>query len=182
MNKKMFARRFTAGLMSCLMMSGGCIQAAQAYAAAAEETDSVSQETLSAMYEDYYTIDIVDAEQFTFSEYYDIYSGENRPDKEIVVKGTDYLSTQNGTFSKGSYGTGDDVRDNVLIWESAEGTLNYEIEVEETGIYCVNMTYFPIESNSTSIELSMSIDGEVPYDTASRITLNRVWVLSLIHI
>ena len=174
MNKKMFARRFAAGLMSCLMMSGGFIQAAQAYAA--EQPEGVSQETLSAMYEDYYTIEVVDADQLTFSEYYDLYSGEKHPEKEITVKGTDYLSTQNGTFSKGSYGTADDVRDNVLIWESAEGELTYEIDVEETGIYCVNMSYFPIESNSTSIELSMSIDGEVPYDTASRITLSRVWV------
>ena len=174
MNKKMFARRFAAGLMSCLMMSGGFIQAAQAYAA--EQPEGVSQETLSAMYEDYYTIEVVDADQLTFSEYYDLYSGEKRPEKESTVKGTDYLSTQNGTFSKGSYGTADDVRDNVLIWESAEGELTYEIDVEETGIYCVNMSYFPIESNSTSIELSMSIDGEVPYDTASRITLSRVWV------
>jgi ABC-type glycerol-3-phosphate transport system substrate-binding protein len=172
-NKKIFARKLSAGLMSCLMMSGVGVQTVQAFAESTE-SDSASQETLSEMYEDYYTIEELDTDQLTYSEYYDLYSGENRPDKEIVVRGTDYTSAD-GEISKGSIGTDDDVRDNVLIWESDDGEITYSIDVEETGIYCVNMTYFSIESKRTSIELSMSIDGETPYDTASRITLNRVW-------
>ena len=30
-------------------------------------------------------------------------------------------------------------------------------------------------SNSPDIEFSLSIDNEIPYDTASRLILNRVW-------
>lgn len=177
MNKKNFARRFAAGLLTCVMMTGGSVQTFQAFAA--EETDDsneVSQETIDSMYEDYYEIEPIDSEMLSYSDYYDLYCNENRPDKEIVVKGIDYESAENGDFAKGSYGTDDDVRDNVLIWDSADGEVTYKIDVEETGIYCVNMTYFPIEANNSSIELSMKIDGETPYDTASRITLNKVWV------
>lgn len=174
-NRKKFARKFTAGLMACLMMSGSCIQTIQAFAEG-ESTDSVSQETIDSMYEDYYTIESIDSEMLSYSDYYDLYCNENRPDKEIVVQGIDYISAVDGTFAKGSYGSDDDVRDNVLIWNSSEGEITYEINVEETGIYCVNMTYFPIEANNSSIELSMTIDGENPYDTATRITLNKVWV------
>ncbi len=175
MNRKSFARKLTAGILSCLMMSGG-VQNIQAFAAESDVDGSVSAETLQAMQEDYYYIDTLDVEQITFSDYYDIYCNENRPDKEIVVKGTDYTSAENGKFANGSYGVGDDVRDNVLIWDSSEGEIAYNINVEETGIYCVNMTYFPIEANNSSIELAMQIDGETPYDTASRITLNKVWI------
>lgn len=156
-------------------MSGGCLAAAPAYAETGD-TAGISAETEAAMYEDYYSIDTLDIEQLTYSEYYDMYSGENRSDEEIYVKGTDYISAENGDFAIGSYGTEEDVRDNVLIWSSTDGEIKYNINVGETGIYCVNMTYFPIESNCSTIELSMKIDGEIPYDTASRITLNRVWM------
>lgn len=159
--------------MSCLMMSGG-LTAFPAYAE--EDAYEVSAETSAAMLEDYYSIDALDIEQLTYSDYYDQYSGENRPNSEIVVKGTDYASAVNGSFATGSYGAGDDVRDNVLIWDSSDGEITYNINVAETGIYCVNMNYFPIESNNSTIELSMKIDGGTPYDTASRITLNKVWI------
>ena len=175
MNKKLFASKFTAGFLSCLMMSGSFVSSLQASAVEAE-ADTVSDETAKAMLDDYYTIEMIDAEQLTYSDYYDIYAGENRPDSEITVKGSDYVSAENGDFSKGSYGTADDMRDDVLIWESQEGELTYNINVGETGIYCVNINYFPMESNSSAIELSMEIDGQIPYDTASRITLNKVWV------
>ncbi len=171
MNIKRFSRRFTAGILSCLMISGGCIGALPAYAEGS--TDSAAQSDLSS---DYYNIEILDVEQLTYSDYFDMYSGENRPDTEIVVRGVDYTSAENGSFATGSYGTDGDMRDDVLIWDSSDGELSYEINVGETGIYCVNMSYFPMESNNTAIELSMEIDGEVPYDTASRITLNKVWI------
>ena len=147
-----------------------------AIAAFADDEYAVSQATLDAMAEDYYTIEPIDSEMLSFSDYYDIYSGENRPDTETVVSASSYSSASGGDFSVGSYGPEDDNRDDVLLWESTDGSVTYDINIEETGIYCVNMTYCPMISNSSDIELSMTIDGELPYDTASRITLSRVWV------
>lgn len=158
-------------LLSCIMsvavLSGNGIMSAFA-----EESFQVSAETLSVMHDDYYRIDTDDTKRISYSDYYDLYCSENRSDKVIEVYGKDYVSADNGNFSTGSYGQ----KDNVLIWESRGGKVSYNIDVEETGIYCVNMTYFPLDSDSSAIEFSMSIDGEIPYDTASRITLNRVWV------
>lgn len=138
----------------------------------AEENFNVSAETVSAMHEDYYRIDTEDTDRLLYSDYYDLYCSEKRPDKVTEVYGKDYVSAENGNFSTGSYG----LKENVLIWESSGGKISYNVNIEETGIYCVNMTYFPLESDNSAIEFSMSIDGKIPYDTASRITLNRVWV------
>ncbi|MDE6091611.1 MAG: extracellular solute-binding protein [Ruminococcus sp.] len=142
------------------------------FSAFAEENFNVSAETVSAMREDYYRIDTEDTYRLSYSDYYDLYCSEKRPDKVTEVYGKDYVSAENGNFSTGSYG----LKENVLIWESSGGKISYNVNIEETGIYCVNMTYFPLESDSSTIEFSMSIDGKIPYDTASRITLNRVWV------
>lgn len=64
----------------------------------------------------------------------------------------------------------------MLIWDSSEGKVNYKFTVAQSGVYCAKMSYFPLETTATTIELSMLIDGESPYDTASRITLNKRWV------
>ena len=146
-------------------------------AAFAEEGDAsaVSQETLDAMARDYYTIEPIDTETLSYSDYYDMHAGDVRPDDEIVVRGTDITSSE-GDVAVGSYGPEGDVRDDVLIWSSTDGRISYDIDVAQTGIYCVDISYCAMESNSSAVELTMTIDGEEPYDTASRLTLNRVWV------
>ena len=118
------------------------------------------------LYDAYYPIEENNTEN-SYSRYYDTYSGENRPEDVIEVAGSDYISAENGKFS---------VRDRVLVWESLSGTVSYDIDVQETGIYCMNITYLPLKSETSSIEFSLTVDGKIPYDTASRITLNKTWV------
>ena len=165
MNIIMLCRRITSGALSCFIAAGSLSGIPSASAAAAP----------SALSDDYFRIEPVDTDIPSYSSYYDEYSGEKRPDKEIAICAADYRSAEDGTFSVGSFGTDEDVRSGVLIWESSDGKLSYDIDVNETGIYCLGIRYFPIESNSSQIELSMQIDGRTPYDTASRLTLNRVW-------
>ena len=112
-------------------------------------------------------------EQTTYSDYYDKYSTQTRPNKEIFINGTDYTTAENGDFSTGKYeGSSND----VLIWNSLEGSVTYNFNVEESGIYCLEMSYYNIVSNSNTIELSVKLDGEVPYSTADRVQLNKVWI------
>ncbi len=164
-------KKFWLVLLSCVM-SFAVLSGNGVLSAFAEENFNLSAETVSAMREDYYRIDTEDTDRLSYSDYYDLYCSEKRPDKVTEVYGKDYVSAENGNFSTGSYG----LKENVLIWESSGGKISYNVNIDETGIYCVNMTYFPLESDSSAIEFSMSIDGKIPYDTASRITLNRVWV------
>ena len=170
---KKLCSRLVSGALSCVtaasFLSGSL-------SALAEEEAEHEAALLAQMAEDYYYIEPIDTGIPTYSDYYDKYGGEVRPNSEIFIKGSDFAQVDGGSFSTGSYGEEGDVRDNVLIWESAGGSLSYNINVEETGIYCLDISYFPMISNSTQIELSMKIDGETPYDTASRLTLNRVWV------
>ncbi len=170
---KKLCSRLVSGALSCVaaaaFLSGSL-------SALAEEEAEHEAALYAQMAEDYYYIEPIDTGIPTYSDYYDKYSGEVRPENEIFIKGSDFTQVEGGSFSTGSYGEEGDVRDGVLIWESAGGSLSYNINVEETGIYCLDISYFPMISNSTQIELSMKIDGETPYDTASRLTLNRVWV------
>ena len=166
-------RRITAGMLSLITAAGVSHMPAEALA---DDSVSISAETAAAMNNDYYHINDTDTSVLTYGEYHDIHSGEARPEHITEVRGADCSSFSGGTFSRGSYSSDGETRDDVLIWESPEGEVSYDVNIEETGIYCMEMSYFPLESDSTAIEFSLSVHGEVPFDTASRLTLNRVWV------
>lgn len=122
-------------------------------------------------------------EQMTYSDYYDSHAADPPPDAEIIVGGTDYTDYRcedGAAVSTGSFGAafGEENRDDVLIWNAAEGEVSYTIEIPETGCYCLYFSYLPIPSNMSNIEFAVQIDGEVPYATASRATLNKVYVSS----
>lgn len=121
--------------------------------------------------------DLYYEQQETYSDYYDEYQEKSRPEEEILVRGVDFTVGTQAEYTKGTYTGASDsgTRDDVLIWDSASGSFTYEIDVPETGNYCLEIAYCPIESNTSEISLSLAIDGEIPYDTASRMQLNKVY-------
>lgn len=165
----------SAGAVSLVVAVGSSYGTISALAADGTE-ETVSQETLDAMARDYYTIEPIDSDTLSYSDYYDMHVGDDRPSQAVELRGTDFISRDGGEFAVGSYGPEGDSRDDVLIWESADGSVTYDVDIAETGIYCMRVSYCALQSNSSAVELSMTIDGEEPYDTASRLTLNRVWV------
>ena len=173
MELKFICRRLAAGIISCIILSGTTLPVR------AEETTEreykASPAVLEAMEKDYYTIEPVDTDILSYSDYYDLHSDDKRPDKEILVNAADYSSCD-GDLTVGSHSANGVTKNNVLLWESQDGKVTYDIQVPETGIYCLDVSYCGLDTGSSAIELSMSVDGRLPYDTASRITLNRVWV------
>lgn len=139
---------------------------------AQEETDLSLDENV-AMYVDY----------ITYSEYLDMYGANAQPDKEILISGADFVSSEGGDISTGKYGGEDFETDetdyesdhDVLIWNSSDGEVTYKFNVEETGIYNMQMLYYPIVCNVTTIEFEMYIDGVLPFETAQRIELGKAW-------
>ena len=72
--------------MSCIVTASGCGGILSALAADNENDEYVvSSETLAAMEEDYYTIEPIDSDMLSFSDYYDLYSSVNRPDRAIEL-------------------------------------------------------------------------------------------------
>ena len=112
--------------------------------------------------------------QTSYTNYVDKYADEARPDKEIQVMGKDYdpASVDGAELSV----TAVDGKSDVLQWANQEGSVSYKVNVPETGVYNIKMSYYALDSNTNDVEFSLAIDGEVPYSTAGRITLPKRWV------
>ena len=106
--------------------------------------------------------------QKTYSEYYDEIADVKRPNKEakLVYADKDSFADIEVTSFEG--------RDNVVVWSNDEGTIYYTVDVPESGAYQLEFSYYPLEI-TTITEFSVLLDGESPYDTATRVTLDHIW-------
>lgn len=165
--------RLTACAAACIMACSGALNGITASAADSSGSE-VPQSVIETMKSDYYTITPIDPEVPSYSDYYDIHCNDARPETEIKITGGGYKSASEGIAS-GDHTADGDTRSDVLIWASPSGEVSYSFDVPKTGVYCLDMTYCGISGNSSPIELSMKIDGKLPFETASRLTLSRVW-------
>ena len=161
-----------------LSMAAALCMAVQAVplACCAAETKTEAPAQLSAE-----EPEVLYTEQETYSDYYDLHKDDPRPHVVIDMEGTEnasYACDDMDRISVGSYGTeyGVENRDNVLIWNAPDGSVTFAADIPETGCYNFAFTYLPIPSNMADIEFSVLIDGESPYDTATRATLSKVFV------
>jgi len=88
-----------------------------------------------------------------------------------------------------------DIPVNLFAWTSAQGVstlenfenearvlrteetgyVEYTVNVEQAGLYFIKMEYFPVESRGIAIERALSINGEIPFLGADRLSFQRVW-------
>lgn len=168
-------KRAVAGALACLLTAASLPLTASGAQEQSAETPQAETQTPDAA-----GGDLSYEQQETYSDYYDTYKDEPRPDAEIVVYGADFKTADCDTYDTlttgGTVGwDNEEIPANTLIWNSAEGSFTYTLQVPETGLYSIEASYCPISSNTSEISFSLAIDGEIPYDTASRLKLNKVY-------
>lgn len=100
------------------------------------------------------------------------YADKSKPNREIVLEGGNYKTIQGDNFVLDSY---EGVEGN-LIQTSETGFVEWEFNIEEAGLYNIELTYFPIEGRRSSIEREILINGEVPFNEARIITFHRIFM------
>jgi len=88
-----------------------------------------------------------------------------------------------------------DIPVNIFSWSSGQGVsivenfenearvvrteessyVEYTVNVEHAGLYNIKMDYFPVASRGIAIERALSINGEIPFLGADRLSFQRVW-------
>ncbi len=88
----------------------------------------------------------------------------------ITVEGQEYKSVDGEHLKMDSYEGVDDV---LLTDES--GSVTWEVNVPTAGYYNLNLNYYPYEGKSSTIERSLLINDEVPFEGAESIAFYRIW-------
>ena len=162
MSRKTNFKRILSAALAVLV----CVPVLSSFPAVAEE----SPETGSAVTE---TEDNSGANLFvkqkTYSDYYDEIASVPRPNAEAVwvYSGKDNVAEAEVISFEG--------KDNVILWSNEEGRIDFTVDIPQSGAYQIEASYYPLAGGATTTEVSVLLDGESPYDTATRVTLPHIW-------
>lgn len=93
------------------------------------------------------------------------------PDKQVVVYGGDFTDASEGFERLADYeGLG-----NACALTLEEGSITYEIYVEQEGFYNLRLVYYPTAGKNNEIGRALSLNGEIPYDAAQYLEFTRIW-------
>ena len=54
-------------------------------------------------------------------------------------------------------------KSNVLLWNGLGGTVEWEIQVPEDSLYCIETTYYVLNPDARNVEFGLSVDGKKPF-------------------
>lgn len=107
----------------------------------------------------------------SYGAYLSRHAGASRPQAEIVVCGGDFLQAGDGFQRLEDYeGLG-----SACAMTPEEGSITWEVKVEEAGLYNLELVYYPVEGKNNKIARSLLINGEVPYSDARYLEFSRIW-------
>ena len=96
-----------------------------------------------------------------------------RPDAEYIILAADFIAAD-----------GMEVRlyedfegmPGVAVWTNEEGAITWEVYINQSGLYHINLTYFNVPGRNSDIQRAILINGELPFFQASSVSLYRTWV------
>ena len=107
----------------------------------------------------------------SYYEYLRQYQDTARPAAAWAVRAADYIEDRGAEVEIGSY----EGKEEVVLWISQEGTLTWQVEVPESGLYNMALVYAPIALKGNDIQLSLLVDGKLPYTNADSLSYPRLF-------
>ncbi|MGF7144226.1 ABC-type glycerol-3-phosphate transport system substrate-binding protein/uncharacterized short protein YbdD (DUF466 family) [Anaerotaenia torta] len=86
---------------------------------------------------------------------------------EILVMGKDYYESSLKELSDQEDGS---------VTTGSTGSISYQIDVKESGMYHIEVGYYPTADSNTAIIRNLYINGELPFQESEGLTFQRMWV------
>ncbi|MFD0713263.1 extracellular solute-binding protein [Paenibacillus sp. GCM10027626] len=107
-----------------------------------------------------------------YEQYIAGHAEEKRPAVSQIIKAEAYTATEGMEARRIELFAG--ATGPVVLTEET-GTIYWDIAIKEPGLYHLGIRYYPVEGNSSPIERELLIDGNPPFEEASRLVFSRVW-------
>ncbi|MCR5754609.1 MAG: extracellular solute-binding protein [Acetatifactor sp.] len=106
-----------------------------------------------------------EAEELSYKNYQKLHMDSGLGTDVCTINATDY-SEAKGTV---------EVTDEDKILTGEDGTVTYQINIKNAGMYYLQLEYMPAPGNENDIERNILIDGAVPFKQAQFVTFTRIW-------
>lgn len=102
----------------------------------------------------------------------------NAGDYDSYLKDSNLETAKNSiSLSLNSYslsGADATFANNIIEWEDGKGTLSFAADIEDSALYNITIVWKP-KSSGIDPSVSILLDGEIPFENASKIALKREW-------
>lgn len=114
-------------------------------------------------------IELMDSDEYTsYYDYYNHYLNAKSYSDFIKVKGTDFTKA-----AKAKVDTYENVKSVVL--DSTNKWVEYSVTVPEDAKYGIEIDYYQLPDKEKDIEVTVYVDGKIPYTEAQQVALPRLW-------
>jgi ABC-type glycerol-3-phosphate transport system substrate-binding protein len=104
--------------------------------------------------------------------YIQAHGGQPAPIRSIPIAGGDAMVSDTANMTPASDFQG---KTNTLRWVGQEGEATWTVNVPETGLYNMNITYWMLDRQGRDFEFDLAINGERPFDEAGHMLLRHRW-------
>ncbi|HBG01927.1 MAG TPA: ABC transporter substrate-binding protein, partial [Firmicutes bacterium] len=106
----------------------------------------------------------------TYLEYLEHVGECTRPDREIVIPGAAYSGSDDFVSLASLPGY-----DGVAVVSPETGYLEWNVDIEEPGLYNIAVYYYPLPGKDAIIERELMINGERPFAGSRFLQFRRMW-------
>lgn len=149
------------GIFMAAVMTAAAVPTAALNSHAAYQSDQIDYGAL---------LDIVQ-DSDSYGSYLSSHAGAAYPDAQIIICGGDFTDASEGFARLEDYAE----LGNACALTLEEGSITYEVMVEQAGFYNLRLVYYPVEGKNNEIGRSVSVNGEIPYDEAQYFEFTRIW-------
>lgn len=103
-----------------------------------------------------------------YVEYFDKYSKNGFNNSEITINVSDYsegVNVQKDSNFKGKN----------AITTGEQGYVSWNVNIEKSGLYAINLDYYPMEGTGGNIERTILIDSKLPFQEAFGVDFTRIF-------
>jgi ABC-type glycerol-3-phosphate transport system substrate-binding protein len=112
------------------------------------------------------------ADENSYDHYLRKHRNEPQSTDEIIIQGVDYTVAKDMSPQVITE-LGDET--GKFLRTEEHGSVVWELNVPQSGMYHMTVRYFPIEGKSSAIERELLIDGQTPFSSARNLSFHRVW-------
>lgn len=109
--------------------------------------------------------------EIDYESYLEQHQAARRPAASVVVPAASYSSTDMDLMLLDGLGG----YDGTAVITSETGYIEWEIDIDQPGLYNIAVMYYPVPGRGVSIERELWINGERPFAGARYLRFTRVW-------
>ena len=128
-------------------------------------------------YEDIVGTYSIDESMENYEEYLSHTDG-TRPADTYICEAKDYVRFTSGEGEENAVPeeyTDYEGMEGVSVLTDESGLIEYEVTVQNAGLYELLLDYYPVEGKNTEIQRSIFVDGELPYEELALVEFSRIW-------